>query len=203
MKSYPSITYPGKKGVGKQLHTFAKLDGSNLRFEWTKKKGWHKFGTRRHLFDESFDVYGPAIPLFRERLAEKLERVIHDNRWDKAIVFCEYYGPGSLGGQHEPGASMELTVIDVNPHRKGILSPTDFLKMFGEVGPHYLGYLKWSTELIEQVRHGELEGATFEGVVGKYMEGKVLKMHKTKTEAWREAILARYGEVRGRKLINS
>lgn len=203
MKSYPSITYPGKKGVGKTLHTFAKLDGSNLRFEWTKKKGWHKFGTRRRLFDETFPVYGPAIPMFRERLAEKLESAFRENRWDKAIVFCEYYGPQSLGGQHVEDDPMELTLIDVNPYKRGILPPVDFLKMFGEVGPHYLGYLKWSVELIEQVHRGELEGASFEGVVGKGMEGKVLKMHKTKTEAWKEAILERYGEERGWRLINS
>jgi len=203
MKSYPSIPYPGKKGTGKKLHTFAKLDGSNLRFEWTKKKGWHKFGTRRHLFDESFDVYGPAIPLFRERLSEPLERIARDNRWDKVIVFCEYYGPQSLGGQHEPDDPMELTVIDVNPHRKGILPPVEFLKLFEEFGPNYLGHLTWSLGFLSRVQSGEVEGASFEGVVGKCTEGKVLKMYKTKTAAWIEAILERHGEEKGRRIINS
>lgn len=203
MKSYPSIPYPGRKGVGKQLHTFAKLDGSNLRFEWTKKRGWYKFGTRHRLFDETFPIYGPAIPLFRERLAEKLERAFHAQRWGKVIVFCEFYGPQSLGGQHVEGDLMEITVIDVNPYKKGILPPTDFLKMFEEFGPHYLGYLKWSAEFLEQAHRGELEGASFEGVVGKSLEGKELKMYKTKTEAWKQAILERYGEEHGRRLINS
>ena len=47
MKSYPSIP---KFSFGDiKLHTFDKLDGSNLRFEWTKKKGWYKFGTRSWL----------------------------------------------------------------------------------------------------------------------------------------------------------
>jgi len=203
MKSYPSIPYPGRKGVGKRLHTWAKLDGSNLRFEWTKKRGWHKFGTRRRLFDETFEVYGPAIPLFRERLGEPLERIARDHKWPSVIVYCEFWGPQSLGGQHVEGDSMELTVIDVNPYKKGFVPPNDFLKLFGELGPKYLGYLKWSTELLQQVHDGKLDGASFEGIVGKCVEGKRILRFKTKSKEWKDAILAKYGLKQGSILINS
>ena len=203
MKSYPSIPYPGRKGTGKQLHTFAKLDGSNLRFEWSSKRGWYKFGTRRRLFDESFPTYGPAIPLFRERLGEQMERVARDHKWPSVIVYCEFYGLQSLGGQHVEDDPMELTVIDVNPYKKGFVPPVDFLKLFGELGPEYLGYLTWTPEFIEQVKRGEVDGASFEGVVGKLAEGRHIRRFKTKTLAWKEAILEKYGHERGQRLINS
>ncbi len=203
MKTYPSIPYPGRKGTDKQLHTFAKLDGSNLRFEWSKKRGWYKFGTRRKLFDESFPVYGPALPLFRERLGEQLERTARDYRWQSVIVYCEFYGPQSLGGEHVDGDPMELAVIDVNPYKQGFVLPTTFIELFGEFGPEYLGYLKWTTEFIEQVQRGELPGASFEGVVGKMSQGRHTRRYKTKTQAWKQAILEKYGEERGRRLLNS
>jgi len=44
MKSYPSI--PGKHTNGIPLTVFDKLDGSNIRAEWSKKRGFYKFGTR-------------------------------------------------------------------------------------------------------------------------------------------------------------
>lgn len=202
MKQYPSIPYlQGHPDVGKQLHTWAKLDGSNLRFEWSKKRGWYKFGTRRRLFDETFPVYGPAIPLFRERLADPLERIIRKKKWPSIIVYCEFYGPQSLGGQHIEGDPMELVVIDANPYKKGFLPPTDFLKLFGELGPNYLGYLKWGTEFLQQVYDGTLEGASFEGVVGKCVEGKKVVRHKAKSRAWKKAIIERYGLAMGEKLI--
>ena len=74
MKSYRSIDGPSK-APQKPCIAFYKYDGSNLRFEWSKKRNWYKFGTRRRLFDESDDKYGQAIPMFLERLAPGLEKV--------------------------------------------------------------------------------------------------------------------------------
>jgi len=202
MKSYPSIVYPPRSGAG-YLHTFEKLDGSNLRFEWSKKKGWYKVGTRRRLLSEESPIFQPALPIFNEALAEPCEKIIRDQRWQRAVVFCEYYGPKSLAGRHKEGDDMTLTVIDVAPYKKGILSPTDFLKLFGELGPHYLGYLNWSPHFISQVHQGLVEDAGFEGVVGKASEGKhKLKMYKTKNQAWKDEVLRRFPR-EGQKLINS
>jgi hypothetical protein len=203
MKSYPSIPYPGTKGIGKQLHTFAKLDGSNLRFEWTKKRGWHKFGTRRRLFCATTPVYGPSLPLFHKKLGEPLARIAHDKKWPRVIVYCEYFGPNSLGGQHEEGDEMDLVVIDVNPYKQGFLLPVPFLKLFEEYASDYLGYLTWTEELIEQVHRGELEGASFEGVVGKGTKGKQISRFKAKTKAWKDAVIAKYGHAMGQRLIRS
>lgn len=67
MKTYPSI--PRSTGQSFQeydAYVFDKLDGSNLRFEWSRKKGWVKYGTRRRLFDTTDPVFGEAITLFHE-----------------------------------------------------------------------------------------------------------------------------------------
>jgi hypothetical protein len=67
VKEYPSI----QTGCVQRFraHIFDKLDGSNLRFEWTKKRGWFKHGTRTRLFDETDPVFGGAIAMFDNALA--------------------------------------------------------------------------------------------------------------------------------------
>lgn len=192
MKSYPSIIYPPPCGLGENLHTFAKLDGSNLRFEWSKKKSWYKAGTRKRLLDETDSIFKPALPLFKSHLADVCEKVCRDQRWERAVVYCEYYGPKSFAGLHVEGDQMELTLIDVAPYKKGFLPPKDFLKLFGDVGPHYLGFLKWNQEFALDVAQGNVEGATFEGVVGKRLFKKRMQFFKTKTQAWKDAVKRKF-----------
>jgi hypothetical protein len=47
-----------------------------------------------------------------------------------------------------------------------------------------------------------VEGISFEGVVGKSGERHKLIMRKAKTQAWVDAVLARYGE-EGKRIIES
>jgi hypothetical protein len=205
VKTYPSI--PRSTGQDFQefdAYVFDKLDGSNLRWEWARKSGWYKHGTRSRLFDETDEVFGPAIPLFQKTLAEPLEKIARDERWERMIVFVEFWGPRSLGGLHEPSDEKRLTLFDVNPHKKGILGPQSFLKMFGHLDiPYFLGTTKWTRGFVEQVRRGEIPNITDEGVVGKAGEGHKLIMAKAKTQAWIDKILARYGEAEGRKIVES
>ena len=198
------MVYPPKGGLGECLHTFAKLDGSNLRFEWSKKKGWYKAGTRHRLVDDSDPIFGKAPLIFQETLADQCEKICRDNRWQRAVIFCEYYGPQSFAGLHVEGDSMTLTVIDVAPFKKGILPPTDFLKLFGELGPHYLGYLKWNFNFINRVHQGLESEASFEGVVGKAKgKGNTLLLYKTKTQAWKDEVKKRFSENEAAKLLKS
>jgi len=205
VKTYPSI--PRSTGQDFQefdAYVFDKLDGSNLRWEWARKSGWYKHGTRSRLFDESDEVFGPAIPLFQKTLAEPLEKIARDQRWERMIVFVEFWGPRSLGGLHEPTDEKRLTLFDVNPHKKGILGPQSFLKLFGHLDiPYFLGTTKWTRGFVEQVRRGEIPNITDEGVVGKAGEGHKLIMAKAKTQTWIDKILARYGETEGRKIVES
>jgi hypothetical protein len=51
VKEYPSLLSAddllARSGdhLGRPFVAFDKLDGSNIRAEWDRKKGWHRFGT--------------------------------------------------------------------------------------------------------------------------------------------------------------
>jgi hypothetical protein len=201
VKSYPSIP----KGIGSEgvLHTFDKLDGSNLRFEWTKKRGWFKFGTRKRLFDVTDPVFGEAIPLFHERLADPLEEIIVTQGWSKVVVFAEFWGARSFAGLHEPDDPKFLTVIDVSPHQKGILDPKEFVKLFGKYGPRYFGAVAWNQPYIALVKSGTITGISFEGVVGKAVRNKKMVMFKAKTQAWIDKVKRKYDEQKAKEIIES
>lgn len=196
MKQYPHIP----KGTGQSFcefdaYVFDKLDGSNLRFEWSKKQGWHKFGTRHRLFDKTDPVFGCAIGLFAATLADNVEKICRDERLDRVVAFAEFWGPGSLGGHHDPLDQKRLTLFDVSVHRIGLLGPSDFIKMFGGCGDvaQLLGRFRWTRGFVERVWSGDIPGITFEGVVGKSGDGHSLVMAKAKTKAWIDAIHSRHG----------
>jgi hypothetical protein len=186
MKTYPSIPYYAEF-VGRPCIGFKKYDGSNLRFEWSKKKGWHKFGTRRHLFDRKDPVYGPAVDLFEKTLAEPLVKSFTDQKdlrgTENAIVFAEFFGPNSFAGDHVPEDPKELILFDVNIHKKGLVSPRDFIKFFANMPSAEVLY---NGELTEEFIQEVIEGTVpvQEGVVVKGGQGHQLWMAKIKTADW-------------------
>lgn len=205
MKQYPSINSSNGQSFKEFVaDVFDKIDGSNLRFEWSKKQGWYKFGTRHRLFDNTDPVFGKAISIWSKDWAEPMAKIARDSRWDSVIAFAEFHGPNSLGGVHDPNDEHKLTVFDVAPYKKGILGPKEFLKTFGHLEiPRYLGKVNWTRDFVAKVRADEIEGVTLEGVVGKSGEGHDLYMAKAKTLRWIDKILARYGQEEGQKLISS
>jgi len=202
MKTYPSIY---RFDVSpKDLYTFDKLDGSSLRWEYSKKRGWFKFGTRRRMFDESDPIFGIAIPLFMETLSEPLARIFTDQRWQKVVVFTEFWGENSFAGLHEPEDTKHLTIFDVSPHQMGILGPKDFLKYFEEFGPKYMGQQRWNKEFLELVRKSDSSlPIIFEGVVGKTTVKKKTEMYKAKTQAWVDRVRERYETKQAEEIIES
>jgi hypothetical protein len=54
-----------------EAYVFDKLDGSNLRFEWKRKGGWYKYGTRHRLFDATDPGFGSAIELSTTHLLHR------------------------------------------------------------------------------------------------------------------------------------
>lgn len=200
MKYYPTIDKFRKGRV--RLHTFDKLDGSNLRFEWSKKRGWYKFGTRARLFDETDPDFGPAIPLFMEKLSEPLGRICTDQRWQDAVVFAEFWGEKSFAGTHIKDDPKFLTVFDATIYKQGFLPPNKFLKLFGEYGPNYLGDINWTPGFVEDVQENRVEGITFEGVVGKTYIGKRLTMYKAKTGRWADRVREVFG-IDAQRIIDS
>ncbi len=187
MKTYPSIDYKVITTI--PFYAFDKLDGSNIRAEWSRKKGFWKFGTRRRLLDNSDPMLGDAPTLVKEKYEEDLSRIFYDNKWGRVLCFFEYYGENSFAGNHEEDEEQTVTLIDINPFKKGILSAPQFIKLTEKVDiPNILYYGKINATFLSDVRSGKLPGMTFEGVVCKGVKGKQIKMFKIKTREWIEEI---------------
>lgn len=186
MKSYPSI--PSKlKNLGKQsVYVFDKLDGSNIRAEWSKKQGFYKYGSRNQLLDPNNPVLGGAIPLIQEQASE-LQEVFRSQKWERAVAFFEFYGEHSFAGSHEDEPH-RVTLIDVAPYKKGMLVPKDFVEIFCNTTldvchPIHRGEL--DSTLVDDVKQSTMLGMTFEGVVCKWAnKSKRQEMLKIKSRAW-------------------
>lgn len=184
MKQYPSIDRPPSNVP---VYAFDKLDGSNIRAEWTRKRGFWKFGTRKRLLGEDDALLGKARTLVLEKYEDDLARIFRAQRWQKAVAFFEYYGPRSFAGNHDPDDEHTVKLFDVAGDKKGLLEPRPFLKLFGDLDHATLLYRGNANQnLIEAVRSGELEGMTFEGVVckGSYVSPGLPLMFKLKSQAW-------------------
>lgn len=203
MKSYPSIPHVEITDIGRDCISFYKYDGSNLRFEWNRRKGFYKFGTRHRLFDHTDPVFGPAVQLFRDTLAENVERVMrdHERNPDTFIAFAEFLGPHSFAGDHDPKTlgvesndPKRLVLLDVSVHRWGFMSPARFAELFGE--REHAAQILYRGPLTDQyymdVRSSK--AVTGEGVIVKGGERHGLWMAKIKTEAYIDRLKARFGQ---------
>ncbi len=208
MKEYPSIESVKYAPLGEHCLAFRKYDGSNLRVEWSKKSGWHKWGTRRRLFDHTDPDFGEAIGIFEKKYADDLVKVITDNKLfrsvNSVIVFMEFLGPNSFSGLHDPkvlaGAGInvesngpkDVVVFDINLHKKGFLGPRNFVKTFEHLDVAEVMYDGPLTEkFISDVREGRYP--VREGVVCKGGDGHKLWMCKIKTNAYIQELKDRFG----------
>lgn len=186
MKQYPSITKEIRQDI--YIYAFDKLDGSNMRAEWNNKRGFYKFGTRTQLIDEKTLPYGRAISLIKDKYESDLGMVFKENKWKDAICFFEYWGPSSFAGTHNFEETMDVHLIDVNPYKQGILSPTQYLKCFKHLDIAkvlYEGHV--DSTLFDKVKQSSLKGMTFEGVVCKGASdnnSSMPIMFKIKSQAW-------------------
>ena len=205
MKAYPAI--PNSKGQAFtefDAYVFDKLDGQNFRSEWSKKRGWYKFGSRTQMVDSNDLMFGAAVRQFQETLAEDLTKIALKERASQMVVFAEWHGPGSFAGQHVPGETMRLSVIEATVDQRGWVGPQRFLEMFeGKVDTaSYLGRHKWTRGFVQEVRNGQIP-CTFEGVVGKSLQGPRLIMAKAKTEEWYKKLYEIYDLETAKKLAES
>lgn len=185
MKTYLSIPKDIRTDIN--IYAFDKLDGSNIRAEWSKKRGFYKFGTKTQMLGEDHPMFGKAIPLIKSTYEEGLSEVFTEQKYENVVCFFEYYGPDSFAGYHNL-EQMQVTLLDVSPLRKGILEPAEFIRLFKHLGiPKVLYYGKANSIFVEQVRNGTLSGITFEGVVCKAKNDKRIPipiMFKIKSRAW-------------------
>lgn len=198
MKTYTSIPHmiaPGRKKnilhAELDVIAFDKLDGSNIRAEFSPKKGFYKFGSRKCLIDENHEQLGKAVTLIQDTFAKQLAEVFKDQRWNKNVIcFFEFHGPRSFAGNHHEDDDHEVTLFDVSPHKQGLIPPRQFIKLFGHLetpGVLYEGLA--DDEFVRMVRDHELPGMTLEGVICKAPNPNGKKtsqpiMFKLKTQKW-------------------
>ncbi len=193
MEQYPEIPGSRKAPLGRPCIAFVKYDGSNLRWEWSPKRGWHKFGTRTELFDGRHPLWSQAIPLF-EPIKDDIVRRVKESDWrfrgiQRITAFTEFFGPSSFAGTHVDAEPKELRLFDVYLFKKGIMPPRWFTETFGDA-PYaaqavYRGNL--SREFIDDVHGGKYP--VREGVVAKGEDFMV----KIKTEAYMRKLKEVYG----------
>lgn len=204
MKDYPSIT-GDPAGFNKQSFlVYPKWDGSNIRVEWTKKRGFHKWGRRNGLLDDSNPIITKAKPLFLAESSE-LEKYLIDSYGNKDIVtvFMEFFGPKSFAGYHDPNDTHEVKVFDIwiVENQKGrFLTQSEYSSLARSFNKYHLHDHQLFAEsigpgpesfhkIVEQVRQGTYPGQTFEGVI---MKDNKSNMIKAKSDAWRNKVKANY-----------
>jgi len=184
MKSYPSI--PHKIDWKLKYIAFDKLDGSNIRAEWSKKRGFYKFGSRTQLLNEQQTSLYPSIDIIKGKYEDGVATMFKNMGYDRGICFFEYFGPNSFAGSHsDPVQDMDAVLIDVNPYKKGIIPANEFLEVTrGMEVPDVLYTGVLDEEFVDSVKDSTLPGMTLEGVVIKAVDKKHNSMAKIKSRKW-------------------
>ena len=195
MEHYPTIPVRSQVDTkGEIFWAFDKLDGSNIRAEWTRKNGFHKFGRRKALLDDSNPFLPEAESLILNKYGDALEQIFKKQRWSLVTAFFEFWGANSFAGNHIQ-EEHDVILFDLRPFKQGILPPNDFVRLTQDIDTPRLLYTGVLTQdFMQSVENGILEGMTFEGVVckGRYVRklGRPL-MLKIKNRAWLDKLRAR------------
>jgi hypothetical protein len=207
MKTYPSIIRDSEDNPRflKGAYIFDKLDGNNLRFEFSKKRGWYKAGSRTQLIDINDERFGPAIEYFHNNLGDAIVSK-YKRTPDRLVVFCEWVGPRSFCGMHHPDDELRLVLFDVCVDKRGFMIPSEFVKVFGaeDYCVEFLGIHNFGKELIKDVREGTFEGVTIEGIVAKTTRAKSVRvMAKAKTQVWMDRVHALHDPKKAAEILAS
>ena len=200
MKKYSKIPYYSEDYYGENCIAFDKLDGSNFRASWSKKRGFYKFGTRTEMIDINHETFGKIIPLFVEKYGDSLSKIFIDKykKVENFVVFSEYVGPNSFAGWHDPNDKMDIVLFDVNQYKKGFISPWEFVDNFGHLDiPNIVYEGKLTDKLIEDVKnniYGLKEGIIGKGIYKTKKDGEIVWQIKAKTLEWLSIIRERLGE---------
>lgn len=193
MKIYPTISRDVR--YGRDWLVYDKVDGQNIRAEWSKKRGFYKFGSRQVLIG---DVESAAVEACIKELEPKFAPIFKKSRLDRITCFFEWFGPNSFAGMHDPNDEMGVVLLDVWIPKKGMLDPRDFEKWFrGKVPlPALLHRGNFNKVDEAAVRANCFKGVTFEGVVVKGHKAhkqELPPMFKVKTQVWLDRVKDRFG----------
>lgn len=183
MKPYPSIPKIVRHDI--PIMAFNKIDGSLIRAEWNPKRGFYKFGTKTQLIDDKSLPFGKAIPLLQNKYEKDLVDICKKQNWESAVCFFEFYGASSFAGAHNFDEAMDVILFDINPFKRGLLPPEEFLKLFGHLDVPQVLYQGFADEwLFDFVKQSILPGMSKEGVVCKGIDKDKLVMFKIKSKLW-------------------
>lgn len=201
MKTYPHLEHCTSKQLGSSVWSFDKKDGSNIRAEWTKKKVWYKFGTRKCIIDNTHEHFGGAIDIFMNKYSDDLARIFTDNKNYRNsrtfTIFMEYFGPNSFAGQHIDTDVKDVLLFYIFQFKKGFIVPKQFVKDFGALGiPEVIYKGELTEDFIREVKEdifGLDEGVICKGV-RKTKGNDIVWMTKIKTLNWLERLKKDFGE---------
>lgn len=189
MKTYPSI--PKDIQYGLNVYSFDKKDGSNIRAEFSKKKGFSKFGSRNRLLGTDQPIIHKAEQIIKDKYTKSFTKIAKKQNWERAILFFEFAGPNSFAGTHLENDEHDVWLFDVAPFKKGILPPKEFINLCGELQTAPLLYHgPCDSEFVASVKESRLDGLSEEGVVCKAAGKHAPIMFKIKTEKWLEKVRA-------------
>lgn len=201
MLEYPSIS--SEIQFGGPYFIWDKLDGQNIRTEWSKKQGFYKLGARRtHLDDRWRDEVYQLIEFQSDALLDGFRR----QKWDRATCFFEFYSEKSLAGIFLPNDAKMIALLDVADPDGLLIDPRDFHKLFyGKVQtPKLLDRGNFNHDTYKAVKTSTYTGMTLEGVVvkgpGQQKEAPPV-MFKCKSDEWFRRIRDLYGEERAKELL--
>ena len=192
MKSYPTVTAAYE--LGAYVWEFDKLDGSNIRAEWSRKRGsFYKFGSRTRLIDRAEPVLGKSVDLITEKY-DALNGVFRIAGYESVVCFFEFFGPTSFAGLHSDSDIHDVVLFDIAPYKRGILGPDDFMSHASTVETARLLFNGILTdEFVCSVRESTLPGMTFEGVVCKGIGASC----KIKSHVWLDRLRTKCGQDEG------
>lgn len=199
MKSYDKIPYWNQGLFDQDCIAFDKIDGSNMRFEWGRKRGWYKFGTRSIMIDRSSEHLGKGIDIFLDKYGDNLDRVFREKykRVESFVVFAEFVGENSFAGQHEESDKKDVILFDVSQYKRGIISPYEFVENFGHLHiPKIIYNGKYTHEFIDSIKNNDFnlkEGVICKGMTKTKKDGNIIWMSKVKSLQWLEEVRKKFG----------
>jgi hypothetical protein len=204
--TYPSIAGPAFAFLDAPCVAFEKYDGSNLRFFWDQKRGWHSTGTRYRWFKPATPTFGPAVDMFQRHYAkgitETLRRLKEYRGVTELVAFCEFFGSKTFSGLHDEADPKQIVLFDIYLPGRGFIGPKDFIGHFGHLSIARTVYEgPFSRSFIDNVQKGAY--AVREGVVAKGVHqrrphksksSQEVWMAKVKTQAWLDELAKRATE---------
>lgn len=193
MQMYPSIG----KGIiqDADYYIFDKLDGSNVRVEFSLKNGFDKFGTRKKLMSDDSGILNQSKDLIMQ-YEQRVHDIFKKNKWQEGTLFFEFHGPNSFAGFHDESDDFKVSLIDAHIRKIGFLPPKEYLKAFEDnvEMSQFLMIAKFNKTLLEKIKNGTLEGVTLEGVIGKTVARNTIVRCKVKSKAWIDRLKNKCGD---------